>query len=191
MKDGYLNKSDEDLMSLLNSEDSLALETLFNRYYPALCKFTSIYLKDYSKAEELIADLFMKLWDKKAVLQIKSLKQYLFVSARNLALNEIQRVKLDTTSLSDYGESFVLPDTHLNPHDLLASREFYKEIFSLISQLPERQREVLLMSRVDLLEKNNISDILGISVRTVETLLYQAVKNFRLLVSNTNQRSKT
>ncbi|WP_131537933.1 RNA polymerase sigma factor [Pedobacter nototheniae] len=191
MRDGYLIKSDEDLMSLLSGEDSLALETLFNRYYPALCKFTSIYLNDYSKAEELIADLFMKLWDKKGALQIKTLKQYLFVSARNLALNEIQRVKLNTFSLSDHDESFILPDTHLNPHDLLASRESYKEIFSLINHLPDRQREVLLMSRVDLLEKNNIADILGISVRTVETLLYQAIKNFRLLVANANQRSKT
>ncbi|WP_316803555.1 RNA polymerase sigma factor [Pedobacter nototheniae] len=191
MRDGYLSKSDEDLMAVLGSGDSLALETLFNRYYPALCKFTSIYIKDYSKAEELIADLFMKLWDKKSMLQIKSLKQYLFVSARNLALNEIQRAKINIFSLNDQDESFMLPDTHLNPHDLLASRESYKEILALINQLPGRQREVLLMSRVDLLEKNNIAGILGISVRTVETLLYQAVKNFRLLVSNTNQRSKT
>ncbi|WP_316843720.1 RNA polymerase sigma factor [Pedobacter psychrodurus] len=181
MKDVYLSKSDEDLMSLLANQDSLALETLFNRYYPALCKFTSIYIKDYNKAEELIADLFMKLWDKRNELQIKSIKKYLFTAAKNLAFNEIQRVKLHILSINDHADTLDYPDTYLNPHEQLTSRESYSEIIGLINLLPDRQREVLLMSRIDLLEKNIIADLLGITVRTVETLLYQAVKNFRLL----------
>ena len=190
MKDVYLSKSDEDLMSLLMDQDALALETLFNRYYPALCKFTSIYLKDYNQAEELIADLFMKLWDKRASLQIKSLRKYLFVSARNAALNEIQRVKLNTSSLDSDDESLFLVDSHLNPHELLTSRESYSEIISLINQLPDRQREVLLMSRVEHLEKKNISEILNITPRTVETLIYQAVKNLRLMISATDKSAR-
>lgn len=184
MKDMYFGKSDEDLVSLLIDNDSMALETLFDRYYTALCKFTSIYIRDYNKAEELIADLFMKLWDKRTDLQIKSIKKYLFASAKNLSFNELQRVKLNTLSLNDYEDSLNHPDTYLNPYDLLASRESYTEIVSLINLLPERQREVLLMSRIDLLEKNMISEILGISVRTVETLLYQAVKSFRHLAAD-------
>ncbi|KIA96420.1 hypothetical protein OC25_01285 [Pedobacter kyungheensis] len=184
MKDTYISKSDEELVSLLISEDSLALETLFNRYYPALCKFTSIYIRDYNKAEELIADLFMKLWNKRNELQVKSIKKYLFASAKNLSFNEIQRVKLNTLSLNEHEDSLNYPDTYLNPHDLLASRESYTEIMDLIHLLPGRQREVLLMSRIELLEKNMIAEILNISVRTVETLLYQAVKNFRYLATD-------
>ena len=184
MKDVYLSKSDEELVSLLTNEDNLALETLFNRYYPALCKFTSIYIRDYNKAEELIADLFMKLWDKRNDLQIKCIKKYLFAAAKNLSFNEIQRVKLNTLSLTEHEDTLNYPDTYLNPHDLLASRESYSEIINLINLLPDRQREVLLMSRIDMLGKNMISEILGISVRTVETLLYQAVKNFRHLATD-------
>ncbi|MGN7989748.1 sigma-70 family RNA polymerase sigma factor [Pedobacter sp. 22226] len=184
MKDVYLSKSDEDLMSLLANQDNLALETLFNRYYPALCKFTSIYIKDYNKAEELIADLFMKLWDRRNELQVKSIKKYLFTAAKNLAFNEIQRVKLYILSINDREDTLDYPDTYLNPHEQLTSRESYSEIIGLINLLPDRQREVLLMSRIDLLEKNIIADLLGISVRTVETLLYQAVKNFRSLTAD-------
>jgi len=179
MKDVYLSKSDEDLMSLLINEDSLALEILFNRYYPALCRFTSIYIKDYSKAEELIADLFMRLWDKRKELQIKSVKSYLFTAAKNLSFNEIQRAKLTLLSLNAHVDVLEYPDSHLNPQELLTSRESYAEIIGMIDQLPDRQREVLLMSRIDQLGKDIIADLLGISVRTVETLLYQAVKNFR------------
>ncbi|WP_316826959.1 RNA polymerase sigma factor [Pedobacter miscanthi] len=184
MKDVYLSKSDEDLMCLLVNQDSLALETLFNRYYPALCKFTSIYIKDYNKAEELVADLFMKLWDKRNELQIKSIRKYLFTAAKNLSFNEIQRVKLNILSLNDHENTLDYPDGYLNPQELLTSRESYSEIIALINLLPERQREVLLMSRIEMLEKNIIADLLSISVRTVETLLYQAVKNFRSLTTN-------
>ncbi|MBO9674813.1 MAG: sigma-70 family RNA polymerase sigma factor [Sphingobacteriaceae bacterium] len=171
-------------MSLWVNHDNLALEILFNRYYPALCKFTSIYIKDYNKAEELIADLFIKLWEKKDVLQVKSVKKYLFTAAKNLAFNEIQRVKLHILSINEHGDAFDYPDTRLNPHEQLTSRESYSEIINLINLLPDRQREVLLMSRIDLLEKNIIADLLGISIRTVETLLYQAVKNFRSLTTD-------
>lgn len=188
MRDGYFTSSDEDLLSLLAGDDALALETLFNRYYPQLCKFTSIYLSDYNKAEELIADLFMKLWDKRSSLEIKSLKKYLFSAARNAALNEIQRVKLNISSMNGNEESLMLLDGHLNPQELLTSRESCKEIIDLIYQLPDRQREVLLMSRVDSLEKENISELLGITIRTVETLLYQAVKNLKTIMPNANQR---
>ncbi|WP_316799383.1 RNA polymerase sigma factor [Pedobacter frigidisoli] len=185
----YILKSDEDLMSLLKCNDARALESLFERYYSQLCKFTSIYLNDYSKAEELIADLFIKLWDKRATIEIISLKKYLFVSARNTALNEIQRVKLDTSRLDDHEESLLISDERLNPYELLSSRESYKEIIDLIHQLPERQREVLLMSRLEMFEKSTISEVLGITIRTVETLLYQAVKNLRTLISRPNQSS--
>ncbi|KLT66895.1 RNA polymerase sigma factor [Pedobacter sp. BMA] len=185
----YILKSDEDLMSLLKCDDAGALETLFERYYSQLCKFTSIYLNDYSKAEELIADLFIKLWDKRATIDVKSLKNYLFVSARNTALNEINRVKLDTSRLDDHEESLLISDERLNPFELMSSRESYKEIIDLIHQLPERQKEVLLMSRLEMFEKSTISEVLGITIRTVETLLYQAVKNLRTLISRPNQSS--
>ena len=184
MKDVYLSKSDEDLMSLLINQDSLALETLFNRYYPALCRFSSIYIKDYNKAEELIADLFMRLWNKRNDLEVKSVKKYLFTSAKNLSFNEIQRAKLTMLSLNDHEDTLQYPDGHLNPQELLTSRESYAEIIGLIDLLPDRQREVLLMSRIDLLGKDIIADLLGISVRTVETLLYQALKNFRSSTSD-------
>ena len=176
-------------MSLLKRNDQAALETLFERYYSQLCKFTSIYLNDYSKAEELIADLFIKVWDKRATLEVKSLKRYLFVSARNTALNEIQRAKPDTARIDDHEESLFISDECLNPYELMSSRESYKEIIDLIHQLPERQREVLLMSRLEMFEKSTISEVLGITIRTVETLLYQAVKNLRTLISRPNQSS--
>ncbi|WP_293786392.1 RNA polymerase sigma factor [uncultured Pedobacter sp.] len=184
MKDVYLSKSDEDLMSLMINQDSLALETLFNRYYPALCKFITIYIKDHNRAEELVADLFMKLWDKRNELQIRSIKKYLFTAAKNLAFNEVQRVKFHILSINDREDSLDYPDSYLNPHEQLASRESYSEIMELIKRLPDRQREVLLMSRIDMLEKSIIADLLGISIRTVETLLYQAVKNFRSLATD-------
>lgn len=182
MELNYRAQTDEQLIGLIKLHDGLALETLFNRYYHSLCKFVSIHLKDYSKAEELIADLFIKLWDSHLALEIKSVKAYLFIAAKNMAINHIQKPKNKIDYYEDYGFSSELPDVELNPFDIISSREAYRKIIQLIHLLPERQREVLLMSRIDDLDKNTISAILGITVRTVETTLYQAIKSLQHIV---------
>ncbi|WP_443946692.1 RNA polymerase sigma factor [Pedobacter sp. AW1-32] len=190
MKANDLTVYDEDLMTRIAGGDSTALQLLFEKYYTPLCKFTSVYLKDTDRTEELVSDLFMKIWDKRTTLIIQSVKHYLFTSARNMALNSNQKAGLQTMPIEGFDAVLDIEDVHLNPHDLLSSKESFSEIIKLIDQLPERQREVLLMSRVQYLDKENISKVLNISVRTVETLLYQAVKRFRDLITAKNLRSR-
>ena len=149
-----------------------------------LCKFLSIYIKDESLTEELIADLFLKLWNNKADYQIRNVKSYLFIAARNMALNQIQKKVSPlrfVDSLEDYHE--VLQHDN-SPFNIIKQKESLKEILGLIEKLPARQKEILLMSRIEGLEKDKIADILGISVRTVETTLYTAIKEVRVLISN-------
>jgi len=190
MKANDLTVYDEDLMTRIAGGDSTALQLLFEKYYTPLCKFTSVYLKDTDRTEELVSDLFMKIWDKRTTLVIQSVKHYLFTSARNMALNSNQKAGLQTMPIEGFDAVLDIEDVHLNPHDLLSSKESFSEIIKLIDQLPERQREVLLMSRVQHLDKENISKVLNISIRTVETLLYQAVKKFRDLITAKNLRPR-
>lgn len=182
MELNYRELNDEDLIGLIKLNDSLALEALFNRYYPPLCKFIAIHLKDYSQAEELIADLFIKLWDSRSTQDIKSVKAYLFIAAKNMAINHLQKAKNKIDYYEDYGFSVELSHTGPNPFDIISSKESYRKIIQLIGLLPERQREVLLMSRIEDLDKNTIATILGLSVRTVETTLYQAIKTLQQIV---------
>lgn len=178
----YKELSDESLTALLKSDDSVALETLFHRYYKSLCQYCSVYTKDFTAAEEIIADLFIKLWEGRAESNILQIKNYLFISARNLALNYKQKKKAPLDFTEDlHVHAHVSPDVN-TPFKILSGKESYAKILSLINTLPKRQREILLMSRIDHVDKHRVAELLGISVRTVETTLYQSIKQLRLLL---------
>ncbi len=181
---GAISLTDEELLGLIKSHDPNAIKCLFEKYYSPLCKFLSIYLKDDALTEELIADLFLKLWNNRENYKMSIVKSYLFIEARNMALNQIQKRSSPlhfVDSLENYQEVLQHDNT---PFNLIRQKEKYDEILALINKLPTRQREILLMSRIEGMEKEKIAEILGISVRTVETTLYTAIKEVRILISN-------
>ncbi|MES2268391.1 MAG: RNA polymerase sigma-70 factor [Bacteroidota bacterium] len=180
----YLSLTDEELMVQIHQSDVQALEALFNRYYKSLCQFCAIYIKDDAVAEEVISNLFMKVWDNRSEAQILNVKNYLFSAAKNLSLNHIQKKKDPVHSIEDTAIcNSLLQDTN-TPFKILSARESYDKILFLIDTLPQAQRQVLLMSRVDDMSKHQIAYILGISVRTVETTLYQSIKKLREMLKN-------
>ena len=180
----YLQLTDEKLIGLLRKNDPLALETLFNRYYKQLCQFCAVYTKDYEAAEEIIADLFIKVWDGRHDTAILNIKNYLFISARNLSINYTQKKKDPVDSIEDISFQNHLFEDSSTPFRILSGRESVSGILRLIDTLPERQREILLMSRIDHIDKSKISEILGISIRTVETTLYQSIKELRRMLKD-------
>lgn len=180
----YPELTDEALTDLLRRNDPVALETLFNRYYKSLCQFCTVYTKDYEASEEIIADLFIRLWDNREDTQITRVKSYLFVSAKNSSLNYTRKKKDPVDSIEDLGTDQHLFQDIKTPFHILSGRESYQKIISTIELLPDRQREVLLLSRIDHVDKNRVAELLGISVRTVETTLYQAIRQLRQLLKD-------
>lgn len=180
----YPEQTDEALTDLLKTNDHLALETLFNRYYKPLCHFCAVYTKDYLIAEEIIANLFIKLWDSRHDSLILNIKSYLFVSAKNQALNYNQKKKHPVDSIEEINSNHATLQDRDTPFNILSSRESYAGILQVIDTLPPGQRQVLLMSHIDSLDNRQISSILGISVRTVETTLYKSIKKLRLLLKD-------
>ncbi|WP_295769878.1 sigma-70 family RNA polymerase sigma factor [uncultured Mucilaginibacter sp.] len=180
----YLQLSDEELVGLLKVDDHLALENLFNRYYKSLCQLSAVYTKDFEIAEEVVANMFMKLWDTRNDLNLQNVKGYLSVSIRNASINQLQRKKLVVEPIDEVAHQLSNIADELTPLNIITGRESYNRILKLIDTLPTSQREVLLMSHVDNLSKHEIAAILDISVRTVETTLYQSVKKLRLLLKD-------
>lgn len=177
--------SDEELLALLHQDNTLSLQTIFDRYYSPLCQFSTIFTKDITTSEVLISDLFIKLWDNRKQIEIRLLKPYLFQSAKNLSLNHLKKRKPLLETLENHE---ALLSEHLTPFEILSNRESQQRILSLINLLPERQREVLLMSRIKQIDKTNIAPLLGITVRTVETTLYNAIKSLRTLLSASGKK---
>jgi len=180
----YPELSDEALTDLLQNNDHLALETLFNRYYKPLCQFSAVYTREYVIAEEIIANLFIKVWDNRHDAVVLNIKSYLFVAAKNLALNYLEKKKEPVDSIEEINTDHFTFQDGKNPFEILSSRESYDGILNVIDTLPPGQRQILLMSHIDSLDNRQISGILGISVRTVDTTLYKSIKKLRLLLKD-------
>lgn len=180
----YLQLTDEALMALLAQDDDSALKTLFDRHYKSLCQLSEVYTKSYTVAEEIVANLFMKLWDNRANSAILNVKSYLFIAVKHLSLNYVHKKKAPVDSIEDIQfETHTIPD-RVTPLHILTGRESYNKLLGIIDQLPAAQREVLLMSHVDNINKHDVAKTLGISVRTVESTLYQTVKKLRILLKD-------
>lgn len=180
----YPEVTDEALAELLKADDHMALETLFNRYYKTLCQISAVYTKDFEIAEEIVSNLFMKLWDNRYDSDIQQVKSYLMVSVRNLSLNYVQKKKAPVDLVESTTETLDAIADKNTPLNIITSRESYNRILRTIDTLPASQREVVLMSHVDNMNKHEIAQTLNISVRTVETTLYQSVKKLRALLKD-------
>ncbi|MCB0786591.1 MAG: RNA polymerase sigma-70 factor [Flavobacteriales bacterium] len=155
--------------------DQGAMEALFRLHYKPLCAFAFQYLKDGEKAEDLVQELFIRLWEDRTELSVHtSAKSYLYAAVRNRCLNALQAsrklVALDQVEAGLTQEE-------------AADEELYTEraarVRAAIAALPEERRKVFTLSRYEGLKYQEIADRLGISVKTVENQMGKALKTLR------------
>lgn len=155
-----------------------AFRFFFEKYYSDLCNMVNLYLRDPVMSEEIVQDIFMYLWEKKESIKIESsLKSYLLRASKNRSLNYIrnEKTKLEIYSKlnnSDHG-TIEMPDT------VLDSNQLREVINAAIDSLPERCREVYILGKEKSMSYKEISEELGISVKTVEVQMGKALKKLR------------
>ena len=132
------------------------------------------YVKSVDDAREVVQKVFIKLFEKREKLEIKSsLKPYLFKSVYNTCLNEIRGKKsfLDVDEIDQLDLS--------EQSDKLVEAEEEKRIWAAINDLPTKCRDIFIMNRFDGLKNQEIADKLDISKRTVEVQISNALKKLR------------
>jgi len=158
--------------------DIKAFESLFRSSYSSLVRYSASIVKDQDTAEEIVQDLFYRLWKEREKLKINSsLNGYLFRSIYNRSLRWIEHMKVvrkyeSDASLSDH-ES---PST---PLQQLQLGELQDIIAGTMERLPERCGEIFYLNRFEGLKYREIADRLSISVKTVEANMGRALKEFR------------
>jgi RNA polymerase sigma-70 factor (ECF subfamily) len=151
---------------------------MFEKYYSNLVVFAKKYLTDLDLSKGLVQDFFVKFYEKKDDIEIKtSLKSYLYQSVRNTCLNYIEKKKIQKRHHIniEYSAS-ELSDEVLEKMD---ETELEAEIFRIVEGLPEQCKRIFLRSRIDLKKNQEIADELNISKRTVETQISKALKTLR------------
>ena len=163
---------------------SVCEEKTYNLLFDTHSKtlFNFIYYKsgDIEQAEDIVQDAFIKLWDNCSNVVFEKAKSFLFTVARNLFLNQVAHQKIVLQHRSN-----LPPDrTNETPEFLMEEQEFMVKLKKAIADLPEKQREVFLLSRIDKKKYSEISEMLGITVKAVEKRMSQALTLLREKFSN-------
>ncbi|MDX1905998.1 MAG: RNA polymerase sigma-70 factor [Bacteroidia bacterium] len=132
-------------------------------------------LNSEEEALDVVQETFLKLWLRRSEIQPdKSIDAYLSVIARHYAL-KLLRARLQASVLEGVQERLQAEDTDLP----LLRQEFQDKLWAIITQLPPRAREVLLLSRKDGLSNQEIADRLGLSLSTVNNHIHLALSRIR------------
>ena len=170
------SKPESELVKALSKGDIKAFNNLFLIYGKRIFRFAVGYLKSEVDAEELVQDVFLKVWEKRFELKENlSFKSYLFT----IAFNIIRKHFVKKALTAKYFEQQVIEDADLSTIQHIDFQSTKKAIDQLVEQLPARRKEVFIKSRFEGLTVKEISDELGTSPKTVENQLGEALKFIR------------
>ena len=169
---------DNEIIRRIRQGDIRQFETLFRSSYISLVKYAGTLIKDKDTAEEIVQDLFFRIWKDREKLKIESsLNGYLFRAVHNRCLHHIEHMKVVerharelTYSTSQESES---------PAEILYYKELQARIAEILEKLPERCGMIFCMNRFEGLKYAEIAEKLSVSVKTVEANIGKALKEFR------------
>ena len=154
-------------------------EQLFRQYYAIVCSIAQGYIRNMAVVEEIVGDVFMKLWNNRHDIVIqRSMKDYLFKSVKNACVDYIrteQRYRRKTTYIDDEAVCTTLSDLNEDPLDYLISTETEQRIMNAINELPERYRQTFVLCRLDEMSYDEAAQVMGISKNTVKSNLREAL----------------
>jgi RNA polymerase sigma-70 factor, ECF subfamily len=158
--------------------DEHALESLFREHFTGLCTFAAGYVKDDEAAKEIVQDAFVNLWEKRQSIDLsKPVRSYLSTSVRNRCLNYLRDNKKFSSDLLAL-ENLSYESVYDQP-DKLVEADISNQISLAIDELPEKCREIFMLSRNHHLKYQQIAGKLNISVKTVETQMSKALQHMR------------
>ncbi len=170
-------ESEQNLVLEIRNSKAKAFEILFKKYCQSLIYFSRRYVFDKQIAENIVQDVFAGIWQKRQNLDpSQSIKAYLFAAVKNESFKYLRHINVESRS---YDRVIKLVNIEKTPEEILDEKELRDRLNSAINDLPEKCREIFFMSRFDGLKYSEIAEILGISIKTVETQMGRAFKKLR------------
>lgn len=167
------------LISRLKQKDKIVFDFIFNYYYSGLCVYAKQFGCSSEAAEDIVQDFFVSLWVKASDITINdSLRSYLFSSIKKRCLDVIRHNKVR----EKYEETVIVEsqDTQDDSFSLFVESELREAINKSLEKLPPRCREVFSLSRYYGESNQQIAEKLGLSKRTVELQISNALKILRV-----------
>ncbi|HEX7846000.1 MAG TPA: RNA polymerase sigma-70 factor [Chitinophagaceae bacterium] len=156
-------------------EDMKAYKELYYMLFDQLHRFSFSLVKSNEAAEEIVSDVFIKIWEIRARLaEIENLKVYIYTITKNFSINYIHKNYKNIPLSID--EMEIDPQVSVNPEELFISAEILNRIRESILQLPPQCRIIFQLVKEDGLKYKEVASILHISPLTVRNQLAIAVR---------------
>ena len=164
--------------------DKDAFEQLYKLYFPRLYAFSFKIINDGNLAKDLVQNVFIKIWESPATINIDNPEAFLYQMVRNACLNYIRHLKVVDNLKSKVKDQYLSEELYYidlvgNKPYILIERELEGRIIDVMNSLPEKCLAVFRLSRIDGLKNREIADQLGISLKAVEKHISKALQIYR------------
>lgn len=171
------------LLRQMKEQDSqTAFRDFYNMTYDRLFRIAYYYVKHEEWSQEIVLDVFMKLWmQRNTLLDVRNVEDYCFILVKNASLNYLEKESRHTTVYSDsLPESKEQSDS---PEESLISEELFALYVKALDRLPERCREIFIRVREEKQSYAQVAQELSISSKTVDAQLQKAVTRLKEMIS--------
>ncbi|HET9745223.1 MAG TPA: RNA polymerase sigma-70 factor [Chitinophagaceae bacterium] len=171
---------DKDILAQLGeriaNDDQLAYRQLFIQFYTKLSRFVMGFTKNKELTDEIVSDVFINVWRRRTKMgEIKNLKLYLYVSAKNTTFNYLKKLHRENLTDLDMVE-IELEDPFADPGAAMITREMNLKLKAAINDLPPRCKLIFTLIKEDGLSYKQTAQLLSVSVSTVENQISIALK---------------
>ncbi len=187
---GFENEKLRQLIKLMEKNDGRAFEEFFNLLYPRFYRYAFLYVKSDILCEELVSDVFLKLWNIRYKLNdIQQLEFYLFRAVKNQALTYLKRKTNEPVEITEYIQSHLID--YREPENLLIAAELADKVEEGIASLPDKCQIIFRMVRQDGLSYKQVAVLLDISPKTIENQMNTALKKLRIVIEKYYSETKS
>ena len=175
-------------LSILQSQvavgDTRAFRQIFDALFSNLTKFSFSFVHSKEAATEIVDELFVQLWVKRAdIMKINDLRVYLYTATKNASLNYISK-KAKQIELEPYENLQVQMTDVVSPEQIMITKEILQKIKEAIDSLPPRCKLIFKFVREDGLSYSEVAEILGLSIKTIDAQMVIAVSRIRAKLMN-------
>lgn len=166
------------LRQMKEKDSERAFHGFYNLCYDRLFRIACHYVKHEDRAQEIVLDVFMRLWELRAKLpQVNNIEDYCFILTKNASLNYLEKEGRQVVQSAE-----LLPEPAgqtCSPEDTLISEELFARYVKALDRLPERCREIFIRVREEKQSYAQVAEELGISVKTVDAQLQKALSRLK------------
>jgi len=179
---GEASYNELELLQRLAAGDERAFNTIYRHYNAMIFSAAIVYVKDIDEARDIVQQVFVKLWEKRAMaVNIENFQNYIIVTSRNLIYDQFRKKTTETKVVAELAKNkdAFLANTVADPAE---TREYARIIQAAIAQLPPQQKKIYLMVQDEQLSYKEVAATMSLSVFTVKSHLELARRSVRKYV---------